>query len=88
VAVAACRDDGCAAMSEWISDTPDGREVVVRRKGDFWRVKCGNTEAESRNLDVALTRVLRADPDFLAHTRDVDYPAWIRQQADAIDPKS
>jgi hypothetical protein len=69
---------------EWRSFTPDGQEVVVRREGDFWIVRCGHTRAQSTNLDVALTEALRSDLDVVAHARGVDYPTWIRRQADSI----
>ncbi len=75
------------AVDEWISQAPDGREVVVRRKGGFWTVRCGNSLTESRNLDVALARALRADADFVAHSREFDYPSWIRMTASTIDPE-
>jgi len=58
---------------------------VLRVRG-FWIVTCGHARAKSSNLDVALTRALRGDADVVAHARQVDYPAWIRLQADAIDP--
>jgi hypothetical protein len=74
-------------VDEWISQSPDGREVVVRRKGEFWTVRCGSSLTESRNLDVALARALRADLDFVAHRREFDYPSWIRTMANTIDPE-
>jgi hypothetical protein len=72
-------------MDEWTSYAPDGRPVRIRREGDLWRVRCGMGQAESINLDVALLQALRADPDVIAHHRELDYPHWIREQADAID---
>jgi hypothetical protein len=71
---------------EWQSSTPDGREVVVRRRGRFWLVRCGRSLARSENLDVALTRAIRADPEVAAQARGIDYPSWIRAAADTIDP--
>jgi hypothetical protein len=69
----------------WTSYAPDGRQVVIRRKGRRWRVSCGGSRAESTNLDVALAQALRADHDVVAHHRELDYPTWIRAQADAIE---
>ena len=73
-------------MAEWTSYAPDGREVIVRRKGEFWTVKCGQSLTQSRNLDVALARALRADADFVVQSREFDYATWIREQADTINP--
>jgi hypothetical protein len=44
---------------EWRSRLPDGREVVVRRRGEYWLVRCGRSLARSENLDVALARAMR-----------------------------
>jgi hypothetical protein len=70
---------------EWHSSTPDGHEVVVRRRGDVWLVRCGGSHARSENLDVALTRAIRAAADVDGHAHEVDYPTWIRAAADTID---
>ena len=72
-------------LDEWRSYAPDGREVVIRRRGDIWRVRCGDAHAKSTNLDVALALALRVDQDVIAHRRELDYPSWIRTQADAIE---
>jgi hypothetical protein len=72
---------------EWHSYAPDGREVVVQRRGESWFVWCGASEAHSDNLDVALTRAIRAEAEVLAHAPKVDYPSWIRNVADAVDPQ-
>jgi hypothetical protein len=71
---------------EWRSHLPDGREVVVRRRGVHWLVRCGHSLAQSENLDVALARAIRADTEVSGHARDVDYPKWIRSVADRLDP--
>jgi len=71
---------------EWHSYTPDGRPVVVRRRGELWLVWCGHSRAESKNLDVALTQAVRREADVAAHGHEVDYPSWIRTAADRIDP--
>lgn len=71
---------------EWHSSTPDGREVVVRRRGGFWHVRCGGSRAQSTNLDVALTRAIREDTEVLAHANEVDFPTWIRSVADRLGP--
>jgi hypothetical protein len=72
---------------EWHSETPDGRDVVVRRRGELWLVRCGRSQARNENLDVALTQAIRAELDVAGHTRRVDYPTWIRAAADTIDPE-
>lgn len=72
---------------EWHSYTPDGREVVVRRRGDSWHVRCGGSRAQSTNLDVALTRAIREETDVLAHVNEVDFPSWIRNVADRLAPE-
>ncbi len=72
-------------LEKWTSYAPDGREVVIRRQGTLWRVRCGDARAESTNLDVALAVALRVDRDVIAHHRELDYPNWIRTQADAIE---
>ena len=73
---------------EWHSYSPDGREVVVRRRGGRWVVRCGQSEAESQNLDVALMEAFRSEVDVVAHANDdFDYPTWIRTAADSIDPE-
>jgi hypothetical protein len=73
---------------EWGSRLPDGREVVVRRCGRYWLVRCGGSLAQSENLDVALARAIRRANKITRHSREFDYPAWIRSVADALDPKS
>jgi hypothetical protein len=70
---------------EWHSSTPDGREVVVQRRGDLWLVHCGHFRALNRNLDVALMNAIRADPEIVAHSGKADYPAWARGIADKLD---
>jgi len=71
---------------EWHTYTPEGREVELRRRGKFWSVRCGTSQARSTNLDVALTRAIRAETDVVAHAHEVDYPTWIRSVADALGP--
>jgi len=70
---------------EWHSYAPDGREVLVRRRGEVWLVRCGQSEAHGKNLDVALTQAIRADVDVGGHAREVGYATWIRTAADTID---
>jgi len=70
---------------EWRSSTPDGREVIVQRRGDLWLVRCGDLRVLNRNLDVALMNAIRADPETAAHSVEADYPAWARVVADEID---
>jgi hypothetical protein len=71
---------------EWRSYAPDGREVLVRRRGEEWLVRCGQSEAHSTNLDVALTQAIRADVDVVGHVLEVGYATWIRTAANTIDP--
>ena len=78
--------DGPAAMDgEWHTYGPDGREVLVRRRGELWLVRCGQSDAHSKNLEVALTQAIRADADVVGHAQMVGYANWIRIAADTID---
>jgi hypothetical protein len=70
---------------EWHSLTPDGREVVIQRRGRRWMVSCGHLHALNRNLDVALLNAIRADPETAAHSDEADYPAWVRALADEVE---
>lgn len=74
--------------SEWRSYTPDGYEVVVRRRGELWLVRCGQSQATSDNLDVALAQAIRGETEVAGHAHEVDYPTWIRSMADTLDPGS
>ena len=71
---------------EWHSYAPDGREVLVRRRGEVWLVRCGQSEAHGKNLDVALAQAIRAEVDVVAHAQEVGHAKWIRIAADTIDP--
>ena len=70
---------------EWFTYAPDGREVLVRRQGELWLVRCGQSEAHNKNLDVALTHAIRADVDIVGHAQMAGYADWIRTAADTID---
>jgi hypothetical protein len=70
---------------EWRSHLPDGREVVVRRRGDYWLVRCGHSLSRSENLDVALAQAMRADNEVTGHAREFDYAAWIRGVAHTLN---
>ena len=70
---------------DWHSSTPDGREVVVQRRGHLWLVHCGEFYALNGNLDVALMNAIRADPEIEAHSHEADYPAWARDVAGKFD---
>jgi hypothetical protein len=70
---------------EWHSYAPDGREVLVRRRGEVWLVRCGQSEAHSENLDVALMQAIRGDVDVGGHAHVVSYATWVRTAADKID---
>jgi len=73
---------------EWHSYAPDGREVLVRRRGELWLVRCGRSQAHSKNLDVALMQAIRADVDVdvVGHAHEASYATWVRTAADTIDP--
>ncbi len=68
--------------------TPDGRDVLIRRGGDHWFVRCGHSQSRSENLDVALARAIRADTDVVGHASEIDYAAWVRQMANKLAPQS
>jgi len=70
---------------EWYTYGPDGREVLVRRRGELWLVRCGQSDAQSKNLEVALTQAIRADADVVGHAQMVGHANWIRIAADTID---
>ena len=70
---------------EWHSATPDGREVVIQRRGSRWMVSCGLWHALSLNLDVALMGAIRGDSKSAAHRDEADYPVWARALADKIE---
>jgi len=55
---------------EWNSELPDGRKVVIRRRGEDWLVRCGDSRARSDDLEVALARAILADTDVVAHGLD------------------
>jgi hypothetical protein len=72
-------------MTEWRSYTPDGHELLVRRDGGgLWVVRCGDGEAESEDLDVALIEAIGADRSTPLRRLDPDHAAWVRTHADAI----
>jgi hypothetical protein len=72
-------------MTQWVAQTPNGRELRVRRAGDTWIVSCGQDEARSDLLDVALFEALRGDSAVYAHSPSVEYGPWIRTEADRIE---
>jgi hypothetical protein len=48
--------------------------------------QCGRGRpARSKLLDIALIEAIRLDPDLIGHTREPDYAAWTRDQADRIE---
>ena len=67
--------------------SPDGRLLRVRRDGHVWFVRCGSSQAESVNLDVALIEALSGPPvEVQAHAAsDIDWGVWVRQRAQAIE---
>jgi hypothetical protein len=78
--------DGGTMEGEWRSYAPDGREVLVRRRGEVWLVRCGQSEAHNKNLDVALMQAIRTDVDVVGHAHEVSYATWVRTAADKIEP--
>jgi hypothetical protein len=74
-----------AQMNTWHGYTPDGRDLVVRREGDSWFVKCGSSESGNRILDIALIDAIRTDNDLVAHARRPVYASWVRAQAALIE---
>lgn len=73
-----------AIDGQWRSEMPDGREVVVQRRGEHWIVHCGHTHALADNLDVALAQAVHAETDVAGHAHAVNYSTWIRTLADEI----
>jgi hypothetical protein len=74
--------------SEWHSELPDGRDVLIRRSGNHWFVRCGYSHSRSENLDVALARAIRADTDVVGHASEIDYAAWVRRMANKLASRS
>jgi hypothetical protein len=72
-------------MTQWVTHTPDGRKLRVRREEDTWIVSCGEDVARNDLLDVALIEAIRAEPAVFAHSPQVEYGPWIRAQADQIE---
>jgi hypothetical protein len=72
-------------MTQWVAQTPNGHELRVRRAGDTWIVSCGEDEARSDLLDVAMIEAIRGDAAVHAHSPRVEYGPWIRAQADRIE---
>ena len=72
-------------MNQWVAQTPDGHELRVRRAGGEWIVSCGQDEARSDLLDVAMMEAVRGDAAVYAHSPRVQYGPWIRAQADRIE---
>src|SRR5262245_45330717 len=68
-------------MIEWVTRTPDGLVLRVRRENRAWLVRCGGLdEARSELLDVALFEAIRGS-SVIAHSAQVEYGAWIRELA-------
>jgi len=57
---------------EWHTELPDGREVVIRRRGKDWLVRCGHSRARNADLEVALAEAIRDDTDVLGHAQGID----------------
>jgi hypothetical protein len=72
-------------MPEWVTHTPDGLSLRVRREETTWIVRCGDDEEVCNELlDVALVEAIRGNA-VIAHSPHPEYGAWIRLQADAIE---
>jgi len=72
-------------MIEWVTRTPDGLVLLVRREQHTWLVRCGDVhEARSKLLDVALFEAIRGGA-VTAHSAGVEYGSWIRELADEIE---
>jgi hypothetical protein len=75
-------------MIEWVTRTPDGLALHVRKEEGMWIVRCGNVdEARSELLDVALFEAIRGS-SMIAHSAHTEYGAWIREVADEIETLS
>jgi hypothetical protein len=72
-------------MTQWVAQTPDGHELRVRRAGGKWIVNCGQDEARSDLLDIAMIEAIRGDAAVYAHLPRVQHGPWIRAQADRIE---
>ena len=72
-------------MTQWVAQAPNGHELRVRRAGETWIVSCGEDEAQSDMLDVALIEAIRGDAGVFAHSPKIEYGPWIRAQADRIE---
>jgi hypothetical protein len=72
-------------MRKWVRYMPDGQRLDVRREPQTWIVKCGEGEARSAVLDVALIGAIRRGSARIARSFAVDYAAWTRAQADQIE---
>ena len=55
-------------MTQWVAQAPNGHELRVRRVGETWIVSCGEDEARSDMLDVALIEAIRGDAGVFAHS--------------------
>jgi len=82
---AAAADGDDARTTHWVAQTPNGHEVRVRRAANTWIVRCGEDEARSDLLDVAMIEAIRGDAAVSAHSPSVEYGPWIRAQADRIE---
>jgi hypothetical protein len=73
-------------MREWVTETPDGRRLLVHREREEWVVRCGEgAETRSKLLDIALIDAVRGDVDLFAHSAAIDYGTWTRAVADRIE---
>ena len=72
-------------MTSWITRTPDGLRLHIRRERDCWLVRCENgEEIRSEVLDVALIEAIRGT-QVVAHSAHRVDGAWVRTRADQIE---
>jgi len=75
-------------MIEWVTRTPDGLALRVRREAGTWIISYGKVdEARSDVLDVALFEAIRGS-SVIAHSAEIEYGAWIREVANEIETLS
>ena len=76
-----------ARLKQWVTQTPDGRTLRVKRvRSGRWVARCDDgAEVEDKLLDVALINAIRGDLAVIAHVPQAEYGPWIRAQADQIE---
>jgi hypothetical protein len=74
-------------MSEWLTYTPDGRSLTVRRgDGEMWTVACGESGAvEAPSLHEAITRALAESEPVSLHSSRSKLDEWIGARCRQIE---